>query len=88
MIKTFIVVGTPSILGDVRGSFETIENTILDIPTDSTSLDVRKHLIERLNIGFDPTSGTFEVYPITDFMDEFNDDELKMEHTFMTYFYI
>ena len=89
-MKTFIVVFY-SILGS-RELANHIENLHieLDKPEDGcetlTAYKVMKHLTPLLN-SVDESSEDikFAVFPISDFMEEYNDDQLSVGESFMSY---
>jgi hypothetical protein len=87
--KTFIVlfnVGHP--LAD-RPLAESIENEHFDVENQSncetvSAFKIRDAIIKELNLSEEDKEHV-SVYPITDFMDEFNNQEIDADSYFMTY---
>ncbi len=94
MKETFIVlIPVTNELIETRGSCELIENMLLTVPGEPNSGNVRANLIYTISAyeGIEyqdfPPDIDILVYPITEFMDLFNDEEINPDDYFMSYVY-
>jgi hypothetical protein len=86
-MKTFVVlIPVDNSLEEPRKACEMIENTKFNIggSVQATSVDVLNKIMFELGV---EDSHNIEVEPITDFMDRFNNEELNVDHYFMSYVY-
>jgi len=83
MKKTFIVLFDVGHTFDARPLAESIENENFEVDNLS-ALSVREQIIKRLELDEEDHEHV-GVYPLTDFMDEFNDQRIDDESYFMGY---
>jgi len=87
--KTFIVLFNVDYIYDSRRLAESIENQHFEIEKQSncetvSALKIREAIINKLEIE-DENKEFVSVYPLTDFMDDFNNEDLNADLYFMSY---
>ncbi len=87
--KTFITLFNVDHFSDARKFAESIENEHFEVQNLSncetvSAYNIREEIIKRLELT-DEDKNFIEVYPITDFMDGLNNQEINVDETFMCY---
>ena len=87
---TFIVLFQISDTTDSGKLAESIENSHFEITTNAVdesiyASKIREEIIKELDLRFDYDKQMIDVYPITDFMDAFNNEEINDSLYFMSY---
>ena len=87
--RTFIALFNVDHFSDARKFSENIENEHFEVEMASgyefaSAFKIREEIVKRLELT-DEDKGFIEVYPISDFMDASNSQEINHEETFMTY---
>ncbi len=87
--RTFIALFNVDHFDDARKHAETIENEHFEVEMASgcefaSAYKVREEIVKRLELT-DEDKEFVEVYPISDFMDASNSQEINHEETFMSY---
>jgi len=87
--RTFIALFNVEHFDDARKHAENIENEHFEVEMASgcefaSAFKIREEIVKRLELN-DEDKDFIEVYPITDFMDASNSQEINHEETFMSY---
>ena len=87
--RTFIALFNVEHFDDARKFAENIENEHFEVEMASgcefaSAFKIREEIVKRLELN-DEDKDFIEVYPITDFMDASNSQEINHEETFMSY---
>jgi len=88
-MKTFIVLFNVDYISDSRRLAESIENQHFEVENQSncetiSALSIREAIIKELGL-VDGDKEFVSVYPLTDFMDDFNNEDLNADLYFMSY---
>lgn len=83
-MKTYIILFNAERFANGRKMAEKMESTTFDFDTSNNSERIRDKVIEYFKLGYGDGNAV-DVYPITDFMDEYNDDRVNSEGTYMSY---
>ena len=87
--RTFIALFNVEHFNDAREHAENIENEHFEVEMASgcefaSAFKIREEIIKRLELT-EEDKNFVEVYPITDFMDGLNNQEINVDETFMCY---
>jgi len=88
-ITTFIALFNVKYFGNARKFSETIQNEHFEVENLSncetvSAFKIREEIIKRLELT-EEDKEFVEVYPISDYMDALNNQEIDVEETFMSY---